>query len=56
MQFVEEKIKFVDGKTSVKRYEIQCRIGEGAFSTCYKVKVANSDSLFAMKLIPKNKI
>lgn len=56
MQYIEEKIKFVDGRTSVKRYEIISRIGEGSFSSCYKVRVANSDSLFAMKIISKNKL
>ncbi len=56
MQVVEEKIYTVDGTPTVKKYMILQKVGEGAFSKCFKVQVVGSDQIYAMKVISKDKM
>jgi serine/threonine protein kinase len=56
MQYVEEKIVTVDGHTAIKRYLILEKVGEGAFSQCYKVQAQGTDQIYAMKIISKEKM
>jgi hypothetical protein len=53
MQVVEEKIRTVDGCLAIKRYVVVEKVGEGAFSQCFKVQVLGSEQIFAMKIISK---
>jgi hypothetical protein len=56
MQVVEEKIRTVDGCIAIKRYVVIEKVGEGAFSQCFRVQVLGSEQIFAMKIISKQKM
>lgn len=53
MQVVEEKIRTVDGNLATKKYVVLEKVGEGAFSQCFRVQVLGSEQIFAMKIISK---
>jgi|JI6StandDraft_1071083.scaffolds.fasta_scaffold19249_5 hypothetical protein len=56
MQVVEEKIRTVDGNLATKRYVVIEKVGQGAFSQCFRVQVLGSEQIFAMKIITKEKM
>lgn len=53
MQYIDEKIVTVEGKLVTKRYSLLGKVGEGAFSQCYKVQVQGTDQVYALKIISK---